>query len=1040
MKNICSSDSFFAFLSPVHPGHFRNRCSALILLLLLLTAQSAMAVTAGRYHTLAINSDGSLWAWGRNSEGQLGDGSYFASYLPKQVSSGFSAVAAGYKHTLALKPDHTLWAWGSNAFGQLGDGTTTDRNIPLSIGSGFSSVAAGEQHTVALKSDGSLWAWGYNANGQLGDGTTTQRLSPQRIGTDSNFVSIAAGYQHTLALKNDGTLWAWGYNSSGQLGDGSSTRRTSPVQVGAGFTSIAAGQSHSLALKADGTLWAWGSDGLGQLGNGTATTTAQNLPLQVGTGFALVAAGAAHTVALKTDGTLWAWGYNKDYGQLGDGSLVNQSSPIQIASGVTSLAAGDSHTLVFKSDGSLWAWGDDVIGQLGDGTSGAGNKQSSPVQIALATGFADNQAPTVPGGLTATASGSAQINLAWTASSDSVGVASYKLYRDGILAAILGNVTETGVAGLQESTPYSFALAACDEANNCSSQTASVTATTTKASAALSKIELSCPLSITSGTSGICTVTATYADETTKVVTSTLSSSDTSALNVSASDLTAGNVAADTAVTVTATYTENGIAKTATASVTVNAPIVTPSGTVTPITKPEDVISNPGTGVSVDTTGALVVTDQDPTKPIVISSAAPENALVKLETLAPVSFTSGTTTLQYTDQVGAAQLVIRTVNNQPQLEVAKGTVEIAAPAANITISVVSSNQATVGSIVTQTTADKVVVEKTDTTSAVFVDSGRVNYQGPGVTAAIPVYQGENTQLDTTGALNQLALGSLGGKKQVPGDPLPLTAIPRDTATKVPNLEGTLPRFNNTVTLQDLLRDMIKGLMEDTAGIGQMTYDKSTGVITYVVGSTTYRLIALGDVLVQLNQFSATNVAATAGGAYTLASRGIQMSLSGALGYFSDLQSAVKSADAAGTLNLKPTGAIEIRLGGARYAVMPGSSASVPSNPTLSIGFDTNGGNLVFRDHLGTLQTLYPAFLDVDTVTSIFKTAIPSIVLTNKADGTVTAGLGGQNYTLRPDYLIVDQSAAGHAAESFWLESGVIFLRNADMSAQGTRVQ
>ncbi|MFA6312651.1 MAG: hypothetical protein WCV99_16910 [Sterolibacterium sp.] len=456
---------------------------------------------------------------------------------------------------------------------------------------------------------------------------------------------------------------------------------------------------------------------------------------------------------------------------------------------------------------------------------------------------------------------------------------------------------------------------------------------------------------------------------------------------------------------------------------------------VTPITAPAQVVTDPLSNVSVDATGALVVTAS--TAPIVLNPAAPEDALVRLKTLQPVSITSGTTTLQYTDQSGAAQLVVRTVNNQPQLEVAKGTVLISAPSPGVTISVMSSNRQTVGAVITQTSNDQVIVAKTDTSAAVFVDNGRINYQGPGPGTAIPVYQGENTLMDASGNLTQLALGSLNGQKQVPGDPLPVQ-IPKDSGTKIPNLEGTLPRFSNTVSLLDLVGDAIKALLGDSSG--QLSYDKATGVITYALGNTTVRLVALGDVLVQINQFAATNAAATAGGAYALASRGIQLSLSGALGYFSDLQSAVQAADAAGTLNLKPTGAIEIRLGGGRYVVMPGVSATLPGIPTLIVGIESDAdGLLVFRDHLGTLQTLYPAFLDVDTLSSTFKTAIPTIVLANKGDGTVSAALAGQNYTLRPEYQVVDQPL-GHATDAYWLENGTIFLHNADLSAQGFKVQ
>jgi len=452
----------------------------------------------------------------------------------------------------------------------------------------------------------------------------------------------------------------------------------------------------------------------------------------------------------------------------------------------------------------------------------------------------------------------------------------------------------------------------------------------------------------------------------------------------------------------------------------------------------EQVVSNPASNVRVDTSGSLVVSAPTAQAPVILSNTAVENAKVKLDTLQPVSFTSGTTTLQYTDKVGSAELVVRTVDNKPQLEVSKGTVQINSPSIGNTISVMSSDEnKTVGSIVTQTTGDKVVVVKTETTASVFVDSGQVNYQGPGQIAPVPIYKGESTQLDAGGNLSKISMGSLDGLNQVPGDPLPVQ-INKDSGTKIPVMEGPLPRFNNTLSLLDIVGDQLKAALGDTTG--QLSYDRTTGVITYMLGNIAYRLIPLGDVLVSLNQFSGTNVAASAGGAYALASKGIQMSLSGALGYFSDLQTAVKEKDSTGTLNLKPTGAVEARFGGGRYVVMPGLSASLPSNPSPLPGFESDtSGYAVFRDHLGTLQTLYPAFLDVDTPSSTFKTAAPTVILTNKVDGTVTAEMGGQNFSLRPEYTVIT-TPSPHAADPYWLEGGLIYFLNSDQSAQGFRAQ
>ena len=336
------------------------------------------AVAAGTYHTVALRVDGTLWAWGGNFAGQLGDGSTTVRFSPVQIGSGYSGVVAASDHTLAIKSDGSLWAWGSNERGQLGDGSTTTRHIPVQVGGGYSAVSAGPSHTFAVKTDGTLWAWGLNNVGQLGDGSTTIRYSPVQIG--SGYSAVSAGFNHTLAVKTDGTLWAWGYNYYGQLGDGNTTNRSSPVQIADGFSTVAAGWAHTVAIKTDGTLWAWGGNDEGQLGNGSATK--QSTPLQIGNGYSAVAAGGdssyGYAVAIKTDGTLWAWGSNTA-GQLGNGSLDSQSSPLPVGSGYRAVAAGFDHTVALKVDGTLWAWGSNLYGQVGDGSRSA--VRASPVQI-----------------------------------------------------------------------------------------------------------------------------------------------------------------------------------------------------------------------------------------------------------------------------------------------------------------------------------------------------------------------------------------------------------------------------------------------------------------------------------------------------------------------------------------------------------------------------------------------------------------------------------------------------------------------------------
>ena len=193
-------------------------------------------------------------------------------------------VSAATDRTLAIMEDGTLWGWGNNADGQLGDGTTTDQSLPVRIGTAmnWASVSVGNAHTVAIRTDGSLWAWGDNGSGRLGDGTTTGRATPIRIGTATDWASVSAGGQHTVAIRTDGTLWAWGWNGWGQLGDSSWDTRWSPVQIGTAtdWASVSAGHNHSTAIRTGGLLWAWGNNGQGRLGDGTTSTRWSPVPVR----------------------------------------------------------------------------------------------------------------------------------------------------------------------------------------------------------------------------------------------------------------------------------------------------------------------------------------------------------------------------------------------------------------------------------------------------------------------------------------------------------------------------------------------------------------------------------------------------------------------------------------------------------------------------------------------------------------------------------------------------------------------------------------
>jgi alpha-tubulin suppressor-like RCC1 family protein len=282
-------------------------------------------------------------------------------------------VSSGHYYTMAIKSDGTLWGWGANNYGQLGDGTTVERDNPVQIGtdSNWEKVYAKFIHTFAIKSDGTLWGWGYNRYGELGNGSVSDKHVPtQEPSKSTTWSDIAIGYYHTVALKSDGTLWACGRNNFGQLGDGTSTDRHTFVSIMpavSDWSGVAAGYYHSIAVRQNGTLWGWGRNNYGQIGD--STTTNKNVPTQEALGdtdWETVASGYNHSLALKNDGSLWGWGYN-NYAMIGDGTRTSRSTPTQEASSATdwvALDGGNYHSLALKSDGTLWGWGYNNYGQL----------------------------------------------------------------------------------------------------------------------------------------------------------------------------------------------------------------------------------------------------------------------------------------------------------------------------------------------------------------------------------------------------------------------------------------------------------------------------------------------------------------------------------------------------------------------------------------------------------------------------------------------------------------------------------------------------
>jgi len=318
-------------------------------------------ISAGYEITMAIKSDGSLWAWGRNEYGRLGNGKEYGwEYTPIKIIDDVVQVSAGYRHTMAIKSDGSLWAWGDNSSGQFGNGMTESRHSPIKIMDGVVQVSAGNRYTMAIKSDGSLWAWGNNYNGQLGTGKESSwEKTPIKIMDD--VIQVSASEHSTMAIKSDSSLWAWGSN-----------RDYIPIKIMDGVVQVSAGYTYTMAIKNDGSLWAWGGNSLGQLGDGT--TDNRQTPIKIMDDVVQVSASAIYgyeyvygggstaprcyyTMAIKNDGSLWAWGRNRN-GQLGIGTTEDRHLPEKVMDGVVQVSAGTFHTLAIKSDGSLWIWGE----------------------------------------------------------------------------------------------------------------------------------------------------------------------------------------------------------------------------------------------------------------------------------------------------------------------------------------------------------------------------------------------------------------------------------------------------------------------------------------------------------------------------------------------------------------------------------------------------------------------------------------------------------------------------------------------------------
>lgn len=352
-------------------------------------ALAILSVGAGAYTGYALLSDDHVWAWGDDLEGQIGDtGPWSQRPIPVEVQglSKVVSVAGSANSGFALQSDGRVWGWGDDSQGELADAAFRARGLPGLVPglTAVKDIAAGAFSVYAIRDNGTAWAWGDNSFGQLGTGSgDAVSTVPTELAGLTNVVAIAAGTSNGYTLLRNGTVWTWGDNSLGQLGGSgcapASSRRdrncrgsNRPHQVPGltGVVAIAAGGDSGYALRRDGSVWAWGDDEFGELGNGIRRLD-QDVPVRVqGLNHVVaIAAGSCSAYALHRNGTVWAWGRG-DYGQLGNGRTVDRSlpGPVTGLTSVIQVVAGGDMVFALGRDRSLWSWGTNTLGQLGDGS------------------------------------------------------------------------------------------------------------------------------------------------------------------------------------------------------------------------------------------------------------------------------------------------------------------------------------------------------------------------------------------------------------------------------------------------------------------------------------------------------------------------------------------------------------------------------------------------------------------------------------------------------------------------------------------------